>query len=103
VTKTDDRLLKSAIYWIEWNKIAEATADTSIMVEDIEESGPDLFRRLGIQFDRSLIGAASGDRNSRAKLASYGGLEDIADLARINGQVHDEVVSLMVRYGYGDK
>jgi hypothetical protein len=95
-----DPVLRAAIYWVEWNQLAENVADISFMVEDIENAGKYLFSRLGVEFDPGLIPIAAKDRDSRTQRESYGNLADISDLASLDEQVHDEVRALMERYGY---
>lgn len=97
IDAADDALLiKAAKYWYYWNLIAEQRARYTYRVEDFEQAAPRIIDQIGIgSFDAQALHQQSKSTNSRpyAKIT-------LAEIARHDQWLFDQVVGLARRYGY---
>lgn len=92
----DALLLRSAKYWLHWNRMSEAVASRTYRLESIRDELPSMYAALGrppVRLDVDAVPRA----NARP---SVGGPVGWDDLRRASATLADEIAALAVRYGY---
>ncbi len=92
----DPLLVRSAKYWLHWNRMSEKVASRTYRLESIRDELPaivETFDRPPERFDVDSVPRA----NARADVSGAAGW---GDLVRASKSLADEVAELAARYGY---
>ncbi len=99
----EDKLVASAKYWIEWNRLAKEKSVKTIKLEDFETAPDEVCALLGeffnIPVSKEALSSSGLVRDSRAGSEKYGGNE-IELLKKKYPQNFDELVIAAREYNY---
>lgn len=93
----DPMIVKCAKYWYYWNKRAEAKAEWTYRVEDIENALEEMGRRMGIHLDKEAIHKVRKTINHRERTVEYTWAEVKANLSPTR---YKKLIDLARKYGY---
>ena len=99
--KHKDKIVRAALYWIHWNRMAEEQAALSLPLERFAEHFDELSRTLGIgDPDPAWLEVAKASASSRSSASTYGGTITYEEIARRDYATFTEMKELAKRYGY---
>jgi hypothetical protein len=98
ILPTDSHLTKCAKYWYYWNLKAEAIAEWTYRVEDIDHLWGEYGTRLGKRFDRAVIEQMPKNIHTKGIPRHEFSWEDLEK--ELDPQMFDLVASLAKKYGY---
>ena len=90
-------LLRSARYWLEWNRLAEQRSSWRYRIEDIATVYPSLCERVSIDPDARALAEVPRSVNTRKGLYAMVGWDDIA---RLDEELAAKVREQAREYGY---
>ena len=96
--KSEDSLLtQCAKYWYYWNLKAEAQAEWTYRIEDLEKNWEELEMRLGRKFDKTVLNAIPKTTNTRGVIPylTWAQLKEALD-----PELYDNICKLAEKYGY---
>lgn len=98
-----DKLVSSAKYWIEWNRLAKDKAAKTIKLEDFEAAPDEVCAQLseffGVKISKDALSGSGLVRDSRAGSQKYGGNE-LALLKEKYPDLFEELTAEANGYGY---
>lgn len=97
IKEEDPMIVKCAKYWYYWNRRAEAKAEFTYRIEDLENALNEMSIRLGIPLDKSAIGKVSQTINHRNRKTEYTWDEVKAN---VNPILYEKIIGMAKRYGY---
>jgi hypothetical protein len=97
IKQKDPLIVKCAKYWYYWNKKAEAKAEWTYRVEDIENALEEMGRRIGVHLDKEAIKKVGVTVNHRRRAVEYT-WEDVK--AALSPQFYAKFIILVRKYGY---
>lgn len=97
IKPTDSMIAKCAKYWYYWNKRAEAKAEWTYRVEDIQDVFEEMGNRLGLYLNPEAIHKVDTNVNHRTRDVNYTWEEVKANLAP---EMYQKLIDLARRYGY---
>jgi hypothetical protein len=93
----DPMIVKCAKYWYYWNKRAEAKAEWTYRVEDMETALVEMGHRLGFYLDPEAIKKVDTLINHRSRQVNYTWDEVKGNLSP---EMYQKLIDLARRYGY---
>ena len=95
---TDNHITKCAKYWYYWNKHAEAQAEWTYQLEQVEKVWPEFCARLDIKPDLSVFQKVSKKTNTRNSVSHYLTWQELR--TQITPELFDKITKLADHYGY---
>ena len=91
------KLVRSACYWYGWNLLAEAQAEFTYRVENVDQAIPEIARRLGRAVPDDIVKTVPTDVNNKgwSRPLRWKDLE-----RNIPEEVYTKIVEMAKRYGY---
>lgn len=98
IDPAESKLMKAVKYWIYWNKMAEAKAEMSYRIEDINTAFVEIGRRIGYPLDPEILKLIPKNTNHRASYDYLYSWEELEEL--LPESLFFELRELAEHYGY---
>jgi hypothetical protein len=96
-------ILKASRYWYHWNLLAEAKADKTIKVEDLNEVLPDLCDLVGIPYRPDVLESIAKDINARHfHIPDKPWVVEWEEIKQLDPNIHANIKNLAETYGYAE-
>jgi len=97
-------ILKASRYWYHWNLLAEAKADKTIQVEDLQEALPELCDLVGIEHRQDAFEGVSRGINARQfHVSDEPWVLEWSDIKGLDFEIYEKIRDLAATYGYEDE
>lgn len=98
ISPKDSHLVRCVKYWIYWNLKAEALAEWTYRIEDIEKELPVMSKKLGVPLDPNSIKFVSKITNHRGTHKKKLTWKDLKH--ELSRRLYDELQITALHYGY---
>ena len=97
----DQLILKASRYWYYWNVLAEAKADTTVKVEDLDLQLPRLCDLVGIDYQSGILESIPEDINARHfHIPDEPWILDWEEIRSLDTRLYENIRDLAATYGY---
>jgi hypothetical protein len=97
IKQEDSRLTQCAKYWYYWNLRAEAQAELTYCIEELENIWGELEARLGKKLDQAVLGLIPKTTNTR-DICQYYTWKELQQ--QLEPDLYEKIRTLARRYGY---
>jgi hypothetical protein len=96
-------ILRAARYWYHWNRLAEAKADQTIQVEQLDAALPDLCSHLSVEYRPGQVDKIPKSTNARRQyVREEPWVVEWTDIEALDPSLCMDIRHLANHYGYGD-
>lgn len=96
-------ILRAARYWYHWNLLAEAKADRTIRIEELQERLPDLCDLVGVEYRPGVFeGIPRGVNARHFHVHDDPWVLEWSDIKGLDPRIYEKIRDLAATYGYED-